>query len=115
MLNKYVDAQQTIEKAKIKLHFNKASESVERMVNGQVKKVDDPQSAKNIIKATEESLKDMSEILNYFKDNFLDKDGKIIKVSFWKWIFKKEYRNKIGNAIDFIFDKIKEIASRFIN
>lgn len=110
MLNKFVDVQDSIEKAQMKVHFSKGNP----LNNGRAKQTKS-QNPEVIINATEEALKDLSAILIYFKDNFLDTNGKIIKVSFWKWVFKKEYRNKISNAIDFIFDKIKVIAMRFIH
>jgi hypothetical protein len=108
MLDKYFDAQETINRAKVKIHFDRAHSPN----NGEARR-ETTQTPENVINATNAALQDMSEILSYFKDNFLDKEGKIIKVSFWKWIFDKEYRDKLGNAIDYIFGKIKDIASRF--
>jgi len=102
MLDKYNDAQESIKSAKVKIHFNKAHSPSAPTEN-----------PGDVIRATEGALEDLKEILEYFKDNFLDENGNLIKISFWKWVFKKQYRDKIGGMIDFVFVKIKKIASRF--
>lgn len=97
--------------------FNDAQSELDNVIGKMQKKARqhsfDSSSPSNPIDATEAALVDLREILAYFRTNFLDKEGKLIKISFLKWVFVKEYRDKIGGAINFLIEKIKTIASRF--
>jgi len=96
--------------------FNDAESELDNVLDKMQKKARQhsfESGTQNPIDATEAALVDLKEILAYFRKNFLDKDGKFVKISVLKWVFVKKYRDKIGAAINFLVEKIKTIASRF--
>lgn len=113
MLQKFEDANITIEEAIVKLEAKKSvNENADvRKVEGRSPNLDTPGE---VVDASKLALEDLKDLLNYFKANFLDENGKLIKIRFWKWVFDKKYRDKIGGAIDYTVLKVKTIAGRFL-
>jgi len=111
MLLKYSEAMNLIDEVKFEVHVAKeAKEAKKSRTAHNPEAIENPGDA---LEATDGALDDMKEILDYFKENFLDANGDLIKISFFRWVFEKKYRQKIGGMIEFVFDKIKDIVSRF--
>ena len=102
----------------MKQQFDDAEATIETALE----KVRNPMKARNanatgnpgdVIDATEAALVDLKSILVYFRTSFVDSNGEFLKISFWKWITEKQYREKIRDAVVFTINKIKVIASRY--
>jgi len=112
MKQKFDDAGTVLDEALEKIKAEVAPKAKMRKVEGASPDalIETPGDA---ITATEAALVDLKEILNYFRENFLDDKGNLIKIGFWKWLFVKKYRMKVGNGIEYLVGKIKTIAGRF--
>lgn len=66
-----------------------------------------------ITAASKEALNRLQELLTYFEQNWLDANGNIIKISWWKWIFNGKLRAKVSATFDEVMDAINDIVELY--
>ena len=82
MKQQFDDAEIMIDEAIAKMKTDNAVQPSARKVEGMSPVAEDVTPG-DIVTASELALLDMKDMLTYFRNNFLDKNGKFIKISFW--------------------------------